>query len=77
MDISQQAHDIALKYLERAWKKGTISHENDRASMDCYIAAYKYASERLKKELRRAAENDKKYIINDTLEHTHSGLLEE
>ena len=31
----------------------------------------------MKKELRRAVENDKKYIINDTLEYTHSGLLEE
>jgi hypothetical protein len=48
--IRQQAHDIALEYMKRAWKKGTISHENSRVSMDCYIAAYKYAVERLTKE---------------------------
>lgn len=50
--LKQQAHDIALEYLKRAWKEGTFSHENCRASMDCYIAAYKYALDRLTEEKR-------------------------
>lgn len=48
--IEQSAHDIALAYLQRAWKKQTVPHENPRASMDAYLAAYNYAVERLKKE---------------------------
>jgi len=53
--LKQQAHDIALEYLKRAWKEGTFSHENSRASMDCYIAAYKYALDRLTEEFRAHA----------------------
>jgi hypothetical protein len=48
--IEQSAHDIALAYLQRAWKRRTVLHENSRATMDAYLAAYNYAIERLQKE---------------------------
>lgn len=47
--IEQSAHDIALAYLQRAWKRQTVLHENSRATMDAYLAAYNYAIERLQK----------------------------
>lgn len=72
-DTEKRAHDIALAYLQRAWKDKIFSAENCRASMQAYLAAYNYACEQLEKEKLREVGAVKKYEIKDDEPHVNIG----